>query len=300
MSAAVVPEAHTTHPVATPDAVPAAPAQPTALYGGQSGRRVTVRDIAAAKQRHEKWPMLTAYDALTARIFDDAGIPVLLVGDSAAMVVYGYDSTIPVTVDDLIPLTAAVVRGSRRAMVVADLPFGSYQAGVAEALGTATRFLKETGAHAIKLEGGRRILAQAEAMVAAGIPVMGHLGLTPQSVNAFGGYRVQGRGEAGEELMADAKALEAAGAFSVVLECVPEDLAARVTASLSIPTIGIGAGPDCDAQVLVWQDMAGLTPRTAKFVKEYADLAGVLTGAARSFAEEVVSGAFPTAAHSYH
>jgi 3-methyl-2-oxobutanoate hydroxymethyltransferase len=300
MSAAVVPEAHAHHPEATPAAAPTAPAQPTALYGGQSGRRVTVRDIAAAKQRHEKWPMLTAYDALTARIFDEAGIPVLLVGDSAAMVVYGYDSTIPVTVDDLIPLTAAVVRGSKRAMVVADLPFGSYQAGVAEALGTATRFLKETGAHAIKLEGGRRILAQAEAMVAAGIPVMGHLGLTPQSVNAFGGYRVQGRGQAGEELMADAKALEAAGAFSVVLECVPEDLAARVTASLSIPTIGIGAGPDCDAQVLVWQDMAGLTPRTAKFVKEYADVAGVLTGAARTYAEEVVSGAFPTAAHSYH
>ncbi|MBC6463673.1 3-methyl-2-oxobutanoate hydroxymethyltransferase [Actinomadura sp. HBU206391] len=300
MSAVVVPDAHANNAKAATDAPPTASGQPTALYGGQSGRRVTVRDIAAAKQRHEKWPMLTAYDALTARIFDESGIPVLLVGDSAAMVVYGYDSTIPVTVDDLIPLTAAVVRGSKRAMVVADLPFGSYQAGVTEALGTATRFLKETGAHAVKLEGGQRILAQAEAMVAAGIPVMGHLGLTPQSVNTFGGYRVQGRGEAGEQLMADAKALEAAGAFSVVLECVPEDLAARVTASLSIPTIGIGAGPDCDAQVLVWQDMAGLTPRTAKFVKKYADVAGVLTDAARSYAEEVVSGAFPTAAQSYH
>jgi 3-methyl-2-oxobutanoate hydroxymethyltransferase len=277
-----------------------APGQPTALYGGQTGRRVTVRDIAAAKQQGEKWPMLTAYDALTARVFDEAGIPVLLVGDSAAMVVYGYDSTIPVTVDELIPLTAAVVRGSRRAMVVADLPFGSYQTGVPEALAAATRFLKETGAHAVKLEGGQRILSQVEAMVAAGIPVMGHLGLTPQSVNAMGGYRVQGRGEAGEQLMADAKALEAAGAFSVVLECVPEDLAARVTAALSIPTIGIGAGAECDAQVLVWQDMAGLTPRTAKFVKKYADVAGVLTDAARSYAEEVVSGAFPTAGHSYH
>jgi len=276
------------------------PAQPTALYGGKSNRRVTVRDIAAAKERHEKWPMLTAYDALTARVFDEAGIPVLLVGDSAAMVVYGYDSTIPVTVDDLIPLTAAVVRGSTRAMVVADLPFGSYQTGVAEGLATATRFLKETGAHAVKLEGGRRVLPQAEAMVAAGIPVMGHLGLTPQSVNVFGGYRVQGRGQAGDELMADAKALEAAGAFAVVLECVPEDLAAKVTASLSIPTIGIGAGPDTDAQVLVWQDMAGLTPHTAKFVKKFADMQTVLGDAAREYADEVVGGAFPTQEHTYH
>jgi 3-methyl-2-oxobutanoate hydroxymethyltransferase len=272
---------------------------PTALYGGKAGRRVTVRDIAAAKERGERWPMLTAYDAMTARVFDEAGIPVLLVGDSAAMVVYGYDSTIPVTVDDLIPLTAAVVRGSARAMVVADLPFGSYQTGPAEALHTASRFLKEAGAHAVKLEGGRRVLPQAEALVAAGIPVMGHLGLTPQSVNAFGGYRVQGRGEAGEQLMTDAKALEAAGAFCVVLECVPEDLAARVTTSLSIPTIGIGAGAECDAQVLVWQDMAGLTPRTAKFVKKFADVAGVLSGAATSFADEVVAGTFPTPEHSY-
>ncbi|NEA23681.1 3-methyl-2-oxobutanoate hydroxymethyltransferase [Actinomadura bangladeshensis] len=275
------------------------PAQPTALYGGTSGRRVTVRDIAAAKERHEKWPMLTAYDALTARIFDEAGIPVLLVGDSAAMVVYGYDSTIPVTVDDLIPLTAAVVRGSKRAMVVADLPFGSYQTGVAEALTTATRFMKETGAHAVKLEGGRRNIPQVEAMVAAGIPVMGHLGLTPQSVNAFGGYRVQGRGQDGDELMADAKALEAAGAFSVVLECVPEDLAARVTSSLSIPTIGIGGGNQTDAQVLVWQDMAGLTPHTAKFVKKFADMNTLLGDAARSYADEVVSGVYPAPEHSY-
>ncbi|MFB4315597.1 3-methyl-2-oxobutanoate hydroxymethyltransferase [Actinomadura sp. 21ATH] len=275
-------------------------AAPNALYGGRGERRVTVRDIAAAKERHEKWPMLTAYDALTARVFDEAGIPVLLVGDSAAMVVYGYDSTIPVTVDDLIPLTAAVVRGSKRAMVVADLPFGSYQTGVAEGLATATRFLKETGAHAVKLEGGRRVLPQAEAMVAAGIPVMGHLGLTPQSVNAFGGYRVQGRGQAGDELMADAKALEAAGAFAVVLECVPEDLAAKVTASLSIPTIGIGGGSATDAQVLVWQDMAGLSPRTAKFVKKYADLATILGDAARTYADEVVGGVFPAPEHAYH
>src|SRR6266568_340408 len=272
---------------------------PEPLYGGRTNRRVTVRDLAAAKARGEKWPMLTAYDALTARVFDDAGIPVLLVGDSAGMVVYGHDTTIPVTVDELIPLTAAVVRGTRRAMVVADLPFGSYQASPREALATAARFLKEAGAHAVKLEGGMRVVRQAEELVQAGVPVMAHLGLTPQSVNAFGGYRVQGRGEDGDRLLHDAKALQAAGAFSVVLECVPAELAARVTQSLSIPTIGIGAGPDCDAQVLVWQDMAGLTPHTAKFVKKYADVAGVLGTAARTFAEEVVGGQFPDAEHSY-
>ena len=270
------------------------------LYGATTNRRVTVRDIAAAKARGEKWPMLTAYDALTARVFDDAGIPVLLVGDSAGMVVYGHDSTIPVTVDDLIPLTAAVVRGTRRAMVVADLPFGSYQTSPGAALAAATRFLKEAGAHAVKLEGGQRVVRQVEELVAAGIPVMAHLGLTPQSVNVFGGYRVQGRGEDGDHLLHDAKALQAAGAFSLVLEAIPADLAAKVTAAMSIPTIGIGAGPNCDAQVLVWQDMAGLTPRTARFVKRYADVAGVLSNAARSFAEEVVSGQFPDEEHSYN
>ncbi|HTP16074.1 MAG TPA: 3-methyl-2-oxobutanoate hydroxymethyltransferase [Streptosporangiaceae bacterium] len=272
---------------------------PEPLYGGSSARRTTVRDIAAAKGRGEKWPMLTAYDALSAHIFDEAGIPVLLVGDSASMVVFGHDTTIPVTVDDLIPLTAAVVRGTRRAMVVADLPFGSYQASPTAALATATRFLKETGAQAVKLEGGFRVLPQVEELVAAGIPVMAHLGLTPQSVNAFGGYKVQGRGEDGDRLMHDAKALQSAGAFSVVLECVPAGLAARVTQTLTIPTIGIGAGPGCDAQVLVWQDMAGLSPRTAKFVKKYADVASVLRGAATSFAADVVSGSYPTPEYSY-
>jgi len=277
----------------------AASAQPEPLYGGKAGRRITVRDIAAAKARAEKWPMLTAYDALTARVFDEAGIPVLLVGDSAAMVVYGHDTTIPVTVDDLIPLTAAVVRATSRAMVVADLPFGSYQASPQAALAAATRFLKESGAHAVKLEGGDRVLRQVEELVAAGIPVMGHLGLTPQSVHAFGGYRVQGRGEDGERLLHDAKALQTAGAFGLVLEAVPATLAARVTQSLSIPTIGIGAGADCDAQVLVWQDMAGLSPRVPKFVKRYADLAGTLRAAATAYAEDVTSGAFPAEEFSY-
>jgi 3-methyl-2-oxobutanoate hydroxymethyltransferase len=273
--------------------------QPEPLYGGKAGRRITIRDIAAAKARGEKWPMLTAYDALTARVFDEAGIPVLLVGDSAGMVVYGHDTTIPVTVDDLIPLTAAVVRSTSRALVVADLPFGSYQVSPEAALTTAARFLKEAGAQAVKLEGGFRVLRQVEDLVAAGIPVMAHLGLTPQSVNAFGGYRVQGRGEDGERLLHDAKALEAAGAFSVVLECVPAPLAARVTESLSIPTIGIGAGPGCDAQVLVWQDMAGLSPRVPKFVKKYADVAGTLRAAAAEYAQDVISGAFPGEEYSY-
>lgn len=274
----------------------------TTLYGGPStGRRITVRDVAGAKERGERWPMLTAYDALTAGIFDEAGVPVLLVGDSAAMVVYGFDSTLPVTVEDLLPLVAAVVRGSKRALVVADLPFGSYQSSPAQALETSARFIKTGGAHAVKLEGGARVLPQVEALVAAGVPVMAHLGLTPQSVNVLGGYRVQGRGESGEQLLTDAKALEAAGAFSVVLEAVPAELAEKVTASLSIPTIGIGAGAGCDAQVLVWQDMAGLTgPPGPKFVKRYADLRGVLGSAVQQFAAEVAAGSYPGPEHSYH
>jgi 3-methyl-2-oxobutanoate hydroxymethyltransferase len=269
------------------------------LYGGRQPRRVTVRDIATAKANGEKWPMLTTYDALTAGIFDEAGIPVLLVGDSAGNVVFGYDTTIPVTVDDLIPLTAAVVRGTKRAMVVADLPFGSYQASPRAALESAARFMKEAGAHAVKLEGGLRVAHQVEELVGAGIPVMGHLGLTPQSVHAFGGFRVQGRGEAGERLLHDAKALEAAGAFSVVLEGIPAELGARITQALHVPTIGIGAGAGCDAQVLVWQDMAGLSPRSPKFAKRYADLAAVLRDAVTEFAADVSSGAFPTEEYSY-
>ena len=255
--------------------MPSQEAEP--LYGGRRPGRITVRDIAAAKARGEKWPMLTAYDAITAGIFDEAGIPVLLVGDSAGNVVFGYDTTIPVTVDDLIPLTAAVVRGTKRAMVVADLPFGSYQASPTAALAAAGRFMKEAGAHA----------------------VMGHLGLTPQSVYAFGGFRVQGRGEGGERLLHDAKALEAAGAFAVVLEGIPAPLGARITEGLHIPTIGIGAGAGCDAQVLVWQDMAGRSPRSPKFAKRYADIASVLRTAATDFAADVTSGAFPTEEYSY-
>lgn len=270
------------------------------LHGGITGRRVTVRDLAAAKERGEKWPMLTAYDYPTARIFDAAGIPVLLVGDSAANVVYGYDTTVPVSVAELLPLAKAVVRGTTRAMVVADLPFGSYQSSPGQALDTAARFLKEAGAQAVKLEGGRRVVPQVELLVDSGVPVMCHLGLTPQSVNALGGYRVQGRGDSGEELLHDAHALESAGAFALVLEVVPADLAAQVTKELHIPVIGIGAGVDCDAQVMVWHDMAGLrTGKAAKFVKQYADVTGVLDDAVRRYADEVRAGTYPGPEHTY-
>jgi len=273
------------------------------LYGGLpvAHRRVSVRDLLAAKERGDRWPMITSYDALTAHLFDDAGIPVLLVGDSAAMVVQGHESTLPITVDDLLPMVASVVRGTTRALVVADLPFGSYQTSPAQALESAARFIKEAGAHAVKLEGGARVLAQVEALVAAGIPVMGHLGLTPQSVNVFGGYRVQGRGESGERLVADAKSLQEAGAFAVVLEVVPAELAERITASLSIPTIGIGAGSATDAQVLVWQDLVGLTPPPhPRFVQPYADLRSVITDAVTAWAGDVVNGTYPATEQEYH
>ena len=273
------------------------------LYGGVQNRRVTIRDLQQAKAAGERWPMLTAYDYSTARVFDEAGIPVLLVGDSAANVVYGYDTTLPVTVDELLPLVRGVVRGTSRALVVADMPFGSYQSSPQQALDTASRFMKDGGAQAVKLEGGRRVVPQVEALVGAGVPVMAHIGLTPQSVNALGGYRVQGRGdEAAHRLLQAAKALQHAGAFAVVMEVVPAEVAREVTAQLHIPTIGIGAGPDCDAQVLVWQDMAGLRTggRKPKFVKEYADMAGILRGAAERFGDEVRTGSYPADEHQYH
>ena len=272
---------------------------PDTLADRASGKRLTIRDLAAAKARGEKWPMLTAYDQYTAQIFDAAGIPVLLVGDSAANNVLGYESTVPVTVDELIPFVRAVVSSTQHALVVADFPFGSYEASPQQALETGVRFLKEGGAQAVKLEGGRRVVHQVEALVSSGIPVMGHLGLTPQSVNTMGGYRVQGRGEAGDQLLRDAKELEHAGAFAVVLEAVPVELAQRVTASLSIPTVGIGAGNGTDAQVLVWQDLLGLNPRPPKFVRPYADLRSVMTDAVAAWSADVRSGAFPDAEHCY-
>ncbi|WP_336051483.1 3-methyl-2-oxobutanoate hydroxymethyltransferase [Streptomyces sp. CA2R101] len=272
------------------------------LYGGSGSRRITVRDIAAAKERGEKWPMLTAYDAMTASVFDEAGIPVLLVGDSMGNCHLGYESTVPVTMDEMTLLSAAVVRGTKRALVVGDLPFGSYQEGPVQALRNATRLVKDAGVGAVKLEGGERSADQVELLVSSGIPVMAHVGLTPQSVHAYGGYPVQGRGEeAAQQLLRDAKAVQDAGAFSVVLEAVPAELAAEVTRSLYIPTVGIGAGPDCDAQVLVWTDMAGMTAgRVPKFVKQYLDLRAQLGGAAKAFAEDVVGGAFPAEPHLFH
>jgi 3-methyl-2-oxobutanoate hydroxymethyltransferase len=270
------------------------------LYGGPAGKRVRTHHLADAKRRGERWPMLTAYEQYAAQVFDAAGVPVLLVGDSAANNVYGYESTLRVTVDQLLPLAAAVVRSTHRALVVADLPFGSYEQGPAQAVGAAVRFMKEAGAHAVKLEGGAAVAPQVEAIVTAGIPVMAHIGFTPQKEHALGGYRVQGRGDAADEVFADAVALQAAGAFAVVLEMVPADVAKRVTGELTIPTVGIGAGPDCDAQVLVWQDMAGLREGPLpRFVKRYADLRTVLTGAVTEFAEDVRTGTYPGPEHSY-
>ncbi len=276
------------------------------VYGAPSSSQAVPRTktrihhLQKMKAEGQKWSMLTAYDYSTARVFDDAGIPVLLVGDSAANVVYGYDTTVPVSVDELIPLVRGVVRGAPHALVVADLPFGSYEAGPAAALDAAIRFMKEGGAHAVKLEGGERVAPQIAALSAAGIPVMAHIGFTPQSVNTLGGFRVQGRGDAAEQTIHDAIAVAEAGAFSVVMEMVPAELATQITGKLTIPTVGIGAGRNCDAQVLVWQDMAGLTNgKTAKFVKRFGDVGGELHRAATKYADEVASGTFPDDEHSF-
>ena len=281
----------------------------TAPYGsGAAGaadtakpvKRVRTHHLREMKERGEKWAMLTAYDMYTAATFDEAGIPVLLVGDSASNNVYGNETSLPVTVDELIPLVRAVTRSVRRALVVADLPFGSYQGSAEQAFHTSVRFMKEANAHAVKLEGGAEMAPQVELITQAGIPVMAHIGFTPQSEHNLGGYRVQGRGETGRRLLADAQALEAAGAFAIVMEMVPGDVAAEITKTLSIPTIGIGAGVDCDAQVLVWQDMAGLrTGRMPRFVKQYADVHGVLLDAAQSYAADVAAGTFPGPEHTF-
>jgi 3-methyl-2-oxobutanoate hydroxymethyltransferase len=264
-------------------------------------RRITITDLQAATDRGERWSMLTSYDTLTAGVFEQAGVRALLVGDTSAEMVLGHETTVPMTMDQLVPMVQAVVRGTGTALVVADLPFGSYEAGPEVALLNAVRHLKEGGAQAVKLEGGHRVLPQVRVMTAAGIPVMGHLGLTPQSVNTLGGVRrVQGRGAAGDQLLADAHALQDAGAFAVVLESVPADLGRRVSAALRIPTVGIGAGPYCDAQILVWQDMAGLTTgRLPRFVKRYASLRETLLDATRRFTDDVSGGRYPDAEHSY-
>jgi 3-methyl-2-oxobutanoate hydroxymethyltransferase len=264
-------------------------------------KRVRIPHLREMKERGEPWPMLTAYDMYTAELFDEAGIPVLLVGDSAANNVYGYETSLPVTVDELIPLVRGVTKSVKKALVVADLPFGSYQVSVEQAVATAVRFMKEGQAHAVKLEGGLHFAPHVQAIVRAGIPVMGHIGFTPQSEHQLGGYRVQGRRESFDSVVADAKALEEAGAFAVVLEMVTSEVAKQITHDLHIPTVGIGAGPDTDAQVLVWQDMMGLRRGKApKFVKRYADMAGLMSGAAQAFAAEVRGHQFPGPEHTFH
>lgn len=266
------------------------------LYGGARHRRVTIADLADAKKRGEKWPMLTSYEEMTASIFDEAGIPVLLVGDSAGNNFLGFENTIPVTVDEMIPLVRAVVRGSQRAMVVADLPFGSYEESPEQALATSTRFFKESGAMAVKIEGAR--ISTVEKLVAAGIPVMGHLGFTPQSLHQLGGYKVQGRTD-GDAILEAAIALEKAGTFAIVLELVPADLAARITKELSIPTVGIGAGVDCDSQVLVWTDLMGITKNPPKLAKAYRNLRTEMLDATKEWAGDVAGSRFPGAEQSF-
>ena len=263
-------------------------------------QRTTVRSLARKKRRGERIAMLTAYDFAFARIFDAAGIDVLLVGDSLGNVVQGRDTTLPVTLDEVVYHTRLVARAARRALVVADMPFGSYQVSPEEAVRSAVRLVKEGDAQAVKLEGGEDVREAIARITAAGIPVMGHVGLTPQSVHRMGGFRVQGRSEASRRrVLADARAVEAAGGFSVVLEGMPAALAAEITAGLGIPTIGIGAGPDCDGQVLVMHDMLGLSDWTPSFARQYADLGALASRAARAFAEDVAEGKFPGPEHSY-
>ena len=281
-------------------------AEVSAPYGNGAGqkapaKRVRVHHLREMKERGEPWPMLTAYDMYTAEIFDEAGIPVLLVGDSASNNVYGHETSLPVTVDELVPLVRAVTRSTRKSLVVADLPFGSYQVSVEQAVATAVRFMKEGQAHAVKLEGGAYFAPHIRAITAAGIPVMAHIGFTPQSEHQLGGYRVQGRHENHDVVLQDALAVQEAGAFAVVLEMVTAEVAKQITHDLVIPTVGIGAGPDTDAQVLVWQDMMGLRRgKGPRFVKRYANLADVMLGAASEFANEVRGHQFPGPEHTFH
>ncbi|GEP25675.1 3-methyl-2-oxobutanoate hydroxymethyltransferase [Cryobacterium levicorallinum] len=292
-----MPELTVPEPIVPPADVPV---QQPYGHAPEGPKRVRTRHFQTAKLQGIPITGLTSYDMLTAQIFDEAGIDFLLVGDSAGNNVFGYETTLPVTVDELIPLTRAVARAVSRALVVADLPFGSYESGPDQALATAVRFMKESQAHAVKLEGGERSHKQIRRIVSAGIPVMGHIGFTPQSEHGLGGHIIQGRGEAAEALIIDALAVQEAGAFAVVLEMVPASVAAQVTERLSIPTIGVGAGPSVDGQLLVWTDFAGMTSgRVPKFVRQYADVRAVLTDAVQRFTADVASGAYPAPEHSY-
>jgi 3-methyl-2-oxobutanoate hydroxymethyltransferase len=273
-------------------------------------QKVTVPGILAKKsfsqddsrQSQQKITCLTAYDYPSARLLDESGVDVILVGDSVGMAVLGYDSTLPVTVDDMLHHVRAVRRGTRRALLVADMPYGSYHVSIEESLRNAVRLVKEGGAEAVKIEGGERRIELIARLVEAEIPVMGHVGLTPQSIHSMGGFHVQGKStEASRQIERDARAAESAGAFAVVLESIPRELAARVTGKLRIPTIGIGAGPDCDGQILVFHDLLGLTfGHVPKFARRYADLSGVISQALAAYCEDVRGGAFPSDAESYH
>lgn len=274
------------------------PAAPSGV--GTTRRRTRTVHLHQMKERGQKWAMLTAYDQYAAEIFDEAEIPVLLVGDSAGNNVFGYETTLPVTLDELIPLVRAVSGAAKHAMVVADMPFGSYGGSTQQGFDSAVRLMKEGRAHAVKLEGGAAMAPLVKTLTDAGIPVMAHIGFTPQSEHNLGGYRVQGRGDAAAGLIHDALTLQDAGAFAIVMEMVPSPVAAEVTKTLRIPTIGIGAGAECDAQVLVWQDFSGLRGGKApRFVKRYADLRGTLLAAAREYREDVASGTFPNDDQSF-
>ena len=281
----------------------------TAPYGtGPKSAGSLTKDLSKVRTHHlqkwkeqgQKWVMLTTYDQYSAQVFEEAGVPVLFIGDSAANNVYGYESSLPITVDEMLPLVKAVTRTAKRALVVADLPFGSYQRSPEQGYDTAVRFMKEGLAHAVKLEGGAEMAPQIKLMTDGAIPVMAHIGFTPQAEHNLGGYRVQGRGDAAAKLLEDALAVQEAGAFSVVMEMVPAPIAQEITETLHIPTIGIGAGPGCDAQVLVWQDMMGLrTGKAPRFVKRYADLHSIMLNATEQFIAEVADGSFPGAEHSF-
>ncbi|MCX4063414.1 3-methyl-2-oxobutanoate hydroxymethyltransferase [Pseudomonas sp. S1Bt30] len=274
--------------------------QINAPYNSPRRGRVRIPHLRDMKVRGQKWAMLTAYDMYAASVFEAAGIPVLLVGDSAANNVFGHNSTLAVTVDEMLPLVRAVSSATERALVIADLPFGSYQGSPEQCFHTAVRFMKEGGAHAVKLEGGIEMLAQVEMLVAAGIPVMAHIGFTPQAEHQLGGYRIQGKGEDAQRLIDLSVAFERAGAFGLLIEMVPGDVATKITETVSIPTVGIGAGNGCDAQVLVWQDMAGLRDsQLPRFVKQYADMRKVMSDAAQAFAKDVESGSFPGPEHTF-
>jgi 3-methyl-2-oxobutanoate hydroxymethyltransferase len=270
-------------------------------YASWTHGKLPLTELAELKRRGQKLAMVTAYDFPSGRIADEAGVELVLVGDSAGMVVLGNESTVPVTMEELLMLTRAVTRGAKRPLVIADMPFGSFQVSDDVAVANAVRFVKEAGADAVKLEGAGPTLSRVQAIVGAGVPVMGHVGLTPQSATMLGGFKAQGRTAAkARRLLADARALEAAGCFAVVLEAVPAAVAHRITGALTIPTIGIGAGPDCDGQVLVWHDLLGISARKpARFVKRYADIGGEITRALEQYAGEVRAGVFPADEHTY-